>query len=309
MRVGFIGLGTMGASMAANLAKAPDVALVVHDVRREAADALVGAGAEWAASPQAMGETCDVVFTSLPGPAEVKAVGAQLLETLRPGSVLIDISTNAVSAVRELHAAGAEKGVDVLDAPISGGPRGASSRKLAFFVGGKAEVFDRCRPLLAAMGDRPIRVGEIGAGSIAKLAHNLSGYALNVIMAEVFAMGSKAGLDPLALFAAIRQGVHGRRRTYDGVTEQFLINSYDTPAFQLRLAHKDVSLACALGREVGVPMRMAALTLEEMTEALGRGWGQRDSRSAMLLELERAGVEIEVDRAAMQAVLDADGAP
>ncbi|WP_458095216.1 NAD(P)-dependent oxidoreductase [Roseomonas sp. WA12] len=309
MRVGFIGLGTMGASMAANLAKAPDVALVVHDVRREAADALVGGGAEWAASPQAMGEGCEVVFTSLPGPAEVKAVGAQLFETLRPGSVLIDISTNAVSAVRELHAAGAEKGVHVLDAPISGGPRGASSRKLAFFVGGDAAVFERCRPLLAAMGDRPIRVGEIGAGSIAKLAHNLSGYALNVIMAEVFAMGSKAGLDPLALFAAIRQGVHGRRRTYDGVTEQFLINSYDTPAFQLRLAHKDVSLACALGREVGVPMRMAALTLEEMTEALGRGWGQRDSRSAMLLELERAGVEIEVDRAAMQAVLDADGAP
>jgi 3-hydroxyisobutyrate dehydrogenase-like beta-hydroxyacid dehydrogenase len=309
MRVGFIGLGTMGASMAANLAKAPDVALVVHDVRREAADALVKAGAEWAASPQALGEGCEVVFTSLPGPAEVKAVGTQLLETMRPGSVLIDISTNSVSAVRELHAAGAEKGVHVLDAPISGGPRGASSRKLAFFVGGDAAVFDRCRPLLAAMGDRPIRVGEIGAGSIAKLAHNLSGYALNVIMAEVFAMGSKAGLDPLALFAAIRQGVHGRRRTYDGVTEQFLINSYDTPAFQLRLAHKDVSLACALGREVGVPMRMAALTLEEMTEALGRGWGQRDSRSAMLLELERAGVEIEVDRAAMQAVLDADGAP
>ncbi|WP_043838253.1 NAD(P)-dependent oxidoreductase [Muricoccus aerilatus] len=309
MRVGFIGLGTMGASMAANLAKAPDVALVVHDVRREAADALVSNGAEWAASPQSLGEGCEVVFTSLPGPAEVKAVGAQLLETLRPGSVLIDISTNSVSAVRELHAAGAEKGVHVLDAPISGGPRGAASRKLAFFVGGDAAVFDCCRPLLAAMGDRPIRVGEIGAGSIAKLAHNLSGYALNVIMAEVFAMGSKAGLDPLALFAAIRQGVHGRRRTYDGVTEQFLINSYDTPAFQLRLAHKDVSLACALGREVGVPMRMAALTLEEMTEALGRGWGQRDSRSAMLLELERAGVEIEVDRAAMQAVLDSDGAP
>ena len=309
MRVGFIGLGTMGASMAANLARAPDVTLVVHDVRREAADALVGDGAEWAASPQAMGEACEVVFTSLPGPAEVKAVGAQLLETMRRGSVLIDISTNSVSAVRELHAAGAEKGVHVLDAPISGGPRGAASRKLAFFVGGDAAVFERCRALLLAMGDRPIRVGEIGAGSIAKLAHNLSGYALNVIMAEVFAMGAKAGLDPLALFAAIRQGVHGRRRTYDGVTEQFLINSYDTPAFQLRLAHKDVSLACALGREVGVPMRMAALTLEEMTEALNRGWGQRDSRSAMLLELERAGVEIEVDRAAMQAVLEADGAP
>jgi 3-hydroxyisobutyrate dehydrogenase len=308
MRVGFIGLGTMGASMAANLAKAPDVTLVVHDVRQEAAESLIADGAEWAADPRAVGSACEVVFTSLPGPAEVKAVGAQLLEAMRPDTVIVDISTNAVSSVRELHAAGAARGVHVLDAPISGGPRGAKTGKLAFFVGGDAAVFERCLPLLSAMGDRPILVGDIGAGSIAKLAHNLSGYALNVIMAEVFAMGAKAGLDPLALYAAIRQGVHGRRRTYDGVTEQFLPNSYDPPAFQLRLAHKDVSLACALGREVGVPMRMAALTLEEMTEALNRGWGHRDSRSAMLLELERAGVEIAVDRAAMQEVIDADGA-
>jgi 3-hydroxyisobutyrate dehydrogenase len=308
MRVGFIGLGTMGASMAANLARAPGVELVVHDVRREAAEALLSGGAEWASSPAEMGASCEVVFTSLPGPAEVRAVAAQLMDTMRRGAVLVDISTNAVSTVREIHAASAARGIHVLDAPISGGPRGAASGKLAFFVGGDAEVFGRCRPLLDAMGDRAVLVGDIGAGSIAKLAHNLSGYALNVIMAEVFAMGAKAGLEPLALFAAIRQGVHGRRRTYDGVTEQFLPNTYDPPAFQLRLAHKDVSLACALGREVGVPMRMAALTLEEMTEALNRGWGQRDSRSAMLLELERAGVEIAVGRGELQAVLDADGA-
>jgi 3-hydroxyisobutyrate dehydrogenase len=308
MHVGFIGLGTMGASMAANLLKTPGIALAVNDMRRDAAAALLDSGARWAETPAAMGADCEVVFTSLPGPKEVQSVGAQLLQTMKPGSVIVDISTNAVSAVRELHAQAAERGVHVLDAPISGGPRGAASRKLAFFVGGDKAVFDRVRPLLDAMGDRAILVGAIGAGSIAKLAHNLSGYALNAIMAEVFAMGAKAGLEPLSLYAAIRQGVHGRRRTYDGVTEQFLPNSYDPPAFQLRLAHKDVSLACALGREVGVPMRFAALTLEEMTEALNRGWGHRDSRTAMLLELERAGVEIAVDRAAMQAVIDADGA-
>ncbi|WP_307140534.1 NAD(P)-dependent oxidoreductase [Pseudoroseomonas cervicalis] len=307
MRVGFIGLGTMGASMAANLARAEGVALTVHDMRREAAAALLEGGAQWAESPAALGAGCEVVFTSLPGPKEVEAVGSALIGSMARGGIIVDISTNAVSAVRALHAAAAERGLHVLDAPISGGPRGAASRKLAFFVGGDRAVFDRVRPLLNAMGDRAILVGEIGAGSIAKLAHNLSGYALNAIMAEVFAMGAKAGLEPLALYAAIRQGVHGRRRTYDGVTEQFLPNSYDPPAFQLRLAHKDVALACALGREVGVPMRFAALTLEEMTEALNRGWGHRDSRSAMLLELERAGVEIAVDRAKMQAVIDADG--
>jgi 3-hydroxyisobutyrate dehydrogenase len=307
MRAGFIGLGTMGASMAANLARAGGVELIVHDLRPEAGSALVAAGARWADTPLAMAEECEVVFTSLPGPKEVQEIAAQLLDGLRPGSVIVDISTNAVSAVRELYAIAAERGVHVLDAPISGGPKGAVSRKLAFFVGGDRAVFDRVRPLLDAMGDRAILVGGIGAGSIAKLAHNLSGYALNAIMAEVFAMGAKAGLDPLSLFVAIRQGVHGRRRTYDGVTEQFLVNSYEPPAFQLRLAHKDVSLACALGREVGVPMRFAALTLKEMTEALNRGWGHRDSRSAMLLQLERSGVEIAVDRAALQAVIEADG--
>lgn len=308
MKVGFIGLGTMGASMAANLARAPGVELVVHDMRREAAAKLEEGGASWAATVRDLGAACEVVFTSLPGPKEVEAVGAELIATMPRDGVIVDISTNAVSAVRALHAAAAERGLHVLDAPISGGPRGAATRRLAFFVGGDRDVFDRVRPLLDAMGDRAILVGDIGAGSIAKLAHNLSGYALNAIMAEVFAMGAKAGLEPLALYAAIRQGVHGRRRTYDGVTEQFLPNSYDPPAFQLRLAHKDVSLACALGREVGVPMRFAALTLEEMTEALNRGWGHRDSRSAMLLELERSGVQIAVDRAEMQAVIDADGA-
>lgn len=309
MRVGFIGLGTMGASMAANLLKTPGITLTVHDMRRESASALLEAGARWAESPKALGAECDVVFTSLPGPKEVEAVGAQLMQGMARGGIIVDISTNAVSAVRALHAAGEAAGIHVLDAPISGGPKGALTGKLAFFVGGDEAVFDKVRPLLNAMGDRAMRVGEIGAGSIAKLAHNVSGYALNVIMAEVFTMGAKAGLDPLSLYAAIRQGVHGRRRTYDGVTEQFLPNSYDPPAFQLRLAHKDVSLACALGREVGVPMRMAALTLEEMTEALNRGWGQRDSRSAMLLQVERSGLEkIEVDRAEMQAVIAADGA-
>lgn len=308
MRVGFIGLGTMGGSMAANLMKKGAVQLVVHDIRRESAAALLEAGAAWAPTPREVGEVAEVVFTSLPGPKEVAAVCGELIAAMRSGGVIVEVSTNAVSTVRELHAAAAARGVQMLDAPISGGPKGAASGRLAFFVGGDRTVFARIRPLLDVMGDRAILVGDIGAGTIAKLAHNLSGYALNAVMAEVFAMAAKAGLEPLALFAAIRQGVHGRRRTYDGVIDQFLPNSYDPPAFQLRLAHKDVALACALGREVGVPMRLAALTLEEMTEALNRGWGQRDSRSAMLLQLGRSGVTIEVDRAALQAVIEADGA-
>jgi len=150
-------------------------------------------------------------------------------------------------------------------------------------------------------------VGPIGAGSVAKLVHNCAGYAMQTALAEVFTMGVKAGVDPLTLWKVVRQGAGGRRRTFDGLVDQFLPGTYDPPAFALRLAHKDVSLATALAREVGVPMRIANLTLEELTEALNRGWGQRDSRVAMLLQEERAGVHIEVPPASIREVLERDG--
>jgi 3-hydroxyisobutyrate dehydrogenase len=120
-------------------------------------------------------------------------------------------------------------------------------------------------------------------------------------------MGVKAGVEPLVLFEAIRQGALGRARVFDRLAEQFLPAKFDPPAFSLKLAHKDVSLATALGREFNVPMKMANIALAEMTEALNRGWGNRDSRVAMLLQEERAGVEIAVDAAAVRAVLVADG--
>jgi len=116
----------------------------------------------------------------------------------------------------------------------------------------------------------------------------------------------KAGVDPLALFEAIRQGAGGRRRTYDALIDQFLPDNYDPPAFALRLAHKDVSLATALAREVGVPMRLSNLTLEEMTEAMNRGWSQKDSRIVLMLQQERAGVKIAVDRGALRRSLEND---
>jgi len=137
--------------------------------------------------------------------------------------------------------------------------------------------------------------------------HNCAGYAIGTALAEVFTMGVKAGVEPLALFEAVRQGALGRRRTFDGLIDQFLPGVYDPPAFMLRHAHKDVSLAVALGKEVAVPMRLCNLTLEEMTEALNRGWAERDSRSALLLQQERAGVKIAVDAERLQAVAKEGG--
>lgn len=293
MKIGFIGLGMMGSGMAANLQKAGHD-LVVHDLTRQAASQHLAAGASWADSPRAVAEQCDLVFTSLPTPADVQRVGTGpdgLAEGFRAGAAWFDLSTNAVDVVRALHATFAAKGVDFLDAPVSGGPRGAASGKLAIWVGGEPAAFEKYQAALGAMGDQARYIGPIGAGSIAKLVHNASSAAVNVVLAEVFTMGIKAGVEPLALFRAVRQGASGRTRMFDRLSDHFLTGSYDPADFALRLLHKDVSLACQLGREVQVPMRLTNLALQELTEALNRGWGARDSRVGALLQQERAGIE------------------
>jgi len=309
MHVGFIGLGTMGASMAANLQKA-GYSLVVHDVRPPAAEPHIAAGALWAAAPQAVAEAAEVVFTSLPGPPEVEAValGASgLIHGMRPGGAYFDLSTNSPATVRRIHAAFAECRAHMLDAPVSGGPRGAATGRLALWVGGEAAIFARYRPLLDAIGDQARYIGPIGAGTVAKLVHNCAGYAIQRALSEVFTLGVKAGVEALALWEAVRQGAVGRRRTFDGLIDQFLPGAYDPPAFALRLAHKDVTLAAALARELEVPMPMAELALRELSEALERGWGDRDSRVAMLLQEERAGVSIAVDPVLLQRAVESDG--
>jgi len=309
MKVGFIGLGTMGRHMAANLQKAGHE-LVVHDVRREAAESHIKAGARWADSPRAVAEAAEVIFASLPEPKDVESVALDekngLLSGMTAGKAFFDLSTNSPTVVRRLYAIFKSRGVHMLDSPVSGGPRGAESRKLALWIGGDEDVFRKFKPVIDAIGDQPYYVGPIGAGSIAKLVHNCAGYMIQTALAEVFTMGVKAGVDPLAIFKAVRQGAGGRARTFDRLADNFLQGKFDPPAFALRLAHKDVSLAVGLGRENKVPMRMANMTLEEMTEALNRGWGERDSRVAMLLQEERAGVDIKVAAAALKEVLDAD---
>lgn len=309
MKIGFIGLGTMGGHMAANLQKG-GYKLVVHDVNRAAAEKHLAAGAEWADTPRAVAERSDVVFTSLPGPPEVEAVvfGKDgLMEGVRQGLAYFDLSTNSQALMRRVHEAFKAKGADACDAPVSGGPEGARTGKLAIWVGGDEAVYRRHKPVLDAIGDQARYIGPIGAATVAKLVHNMAGYAINMVMAEVFSMGVKAGMDPLALWEAIRQGALGRRRTFDRIADQYLPGKYDPPAFALKLAHKDVSLAVQMGREVGVPMRVCNLTHAEMTEALNRGWGTLDSRVFMRLQNERAGVQIAVDPARVQAVLKADG--
>jgi 3-hydroxyisobutyrate dehydrogenase len=295
--VGFVGLGTMGGRMVTNLQKA-GYKVVVHDLQRQSASHHLQAGAEWAASPRELAEKSDVILTSLPEPADVErvALGSDgLVEGVKKDAAYFDLSTNAQSMVKKIHDAFAAKGAHMLDAPVSGGPSGAASRKMAIWVGGDKAVYEKHKPVLDAMGDKAAYIGPIGSATVAKLVHNMSGYAITCALAETFTMGVKAGMDPVALWEAVRQGVGGRRLTFDGLLDQFLPGKYDPPNFALKLATKDVALATALGRELGVPMRMCNLAFAEMTEACNRGWEGRDSRSVMLLQQERAGVTIAAD--------------
>ena len=308
MKVGFIGLGTMGAPIALNAIKGGHE-LIVHDIRREAGEPHVKEGAKWAASPRVVAAASDVIFTSLPGPKEVEAVALAedgLISALEPGKAYFDLTTNSPTLIRKIHGMFLKHGVEVLDAPVSGGPQGARTGRMAIWVGGDKATFERHLPLLDAMGDKPTYVGPIGSGAIAKLVHNCSGYILQTALAETFSMGVKAGLDPEALWRAVRQGAQGRRRTFDSLSLQFLPGRFDPPDFALALAHKDVGLAVELGRELDVPMRLANMTLEELAAAIERGWGGRDSRSAMLLQMERAGVEIKVPAENIEKILKED---
>ena len=297
MKIGFIGLGAMGRPIAANLQRAGH-AVQAHDMRR------VEGSFAWKDSPAEVARGCEVLFSSLPGPAEVEAVASAVKSSLAENTAWFDLSTNSPSVVRRLQADLAKKGVHFLDAPVSGGPKGAQSGKLAIWVGGDEAVFRRFEPVLRAIGDQPYYVGPIGAGTVAKLAHNAASFTIQAALAEVFTLGVKAGVEPLALLRALRQGATGRKRTFDRLAEHFLPGVYDPPAFTVRLAHKDMTLALEVAGECGVPMRVGRIAFEELDEAMKRGWGNRDCRVAMTLQEERAAVSVKVPRDRLAGALD-----
>jgi len=306
MKIGFIGLGAMGRGMASNLQNAGHD-LVVNDLRQEAASEYLDKGATWAATPRELAAQVELAFTSLPTPQDVEAVALGengLAAGFSEGAVWFDLTTNSVEVVRRLHAMLAEKGIRLMDAPVSGGPKGAANGRLAIWIGGDRDVYDRFAPVLSAMSDDARYIGAAGAGTIAKLTHNMASLAINAVVVEALTMGVKAGVDPVTLWEAIRNGGAGRQRCFDNVSRRFLQGNLDQPSFQLRLAYKDAQLAMQLARESGVPMRLCGLTAQEMTEALNRGWGDRDSQSFLLLQQERAGVPpFEMTEQEVQSIL------
>lgn len=302
MRVGFIGLGRMGRGIAENLDRRGH-ALTVFDASRDATRGFAERGVRVAGSVAELARDVDVVFTSLPGPVQVREVtlgDGGVLENISEGAVLLDLSTVSLELSLEQHERFTSHGAHVLDAPISGGPAGAAAGELAIWVGGDQATFDSCSEVLESISSDARLMGGPGAGTVTKLAHNLLGNLLLTSMAEVFTLGVKGGVEPLDLWQALRSGLVGRRSPLEMLVEQFLPGRYDDPKMQLKLGHKDIGLAVGMGRDLGVPLRHSALLLEELTEALGRGLGEEDSRSFMKLQLERAGVNLGVDPEAIR---------
>jgi 3-hydroxyisobutyrate dehydrogenase len=270
--------------------------VTVHDIRREAATPHLEKGAQWADSPRAAAAASEIVFTSLPGPKEVEAVAlgeGGVLQGAQPDTVYVDLSTSSPTLIRHIHAVYQEKKIHVLDAPVSGGPVGAQAATLAVMVGGDKAIYDRVKPVLDAIGNKVSYVGGIGCGEIAKLVHNMIGICMQLVLAEGFTLGVKAGVEPEALRRAIADGAVGQGLMLNYVMPEVVFKGdFDTVRFALRLARKDIGLATELGREFNVPLKVASIVEQEFVEGLARGWGERDSSVPFTFQEERAGVKV-----------------
>jgi 3-hydroxyisobutyrate dehydrogenase-like beta-hydroxyacid dehydrogenase len=288
MQLGFVGTGTMGAPMAGYLIDAGHQ-LTVYDVRPEAMLALCARGARAGDSPRGVARQSEVVFTSLPGPREVEFAALDpstgILAGLQVGSAYIDLTTNAPAVARRVAEACQARGVDMLEAPVSGRPP-----TMTVMVGGREPVFARCRPLLAAMAGNIFHVGGAGAGCIAKLVTQYLGYTNFIAALEGMLIGAKAGID-LGVLAQIVPLSAGASRTFDNIPRSVLPGSF-TANGTLDIVAKDLGLACDLARDVGAPAHLGLLAHDVLSRAQAQGWGQQGFPIAARILEAMAGAEL-----------------
>ena len=289
MRLGFVGTGTMGAAMAGCLIDAGHE-LTIYDIRPEATVGLAARGARAADSPADAAARSEVVFTSLPGPAEVEFAvlepSSGILAGLPAGGAYIDTTTNAPSVARRIaEACRARGGVDMLDAPVSGRPPG-----MTIMVGGDAPVFAKYRPLLAAMAGNIFHVGDSGAGCIAKLVTQYLGYTNFIAALEGLLIGAKAGIDP-GVLARIVPVSAGASRTFDNIPRSVLSGTF-TAGGTLDIVAKDLQLACELAREAAAPAHLGLLAHDVLSRAQAQGWGQQGFPIAAKILEAMAGCEL-----------------
>lgn len=293
MKVGFIGVGNMGGPMCRNIIKNTNHEVVVFDLDPAAIKRCTDLGASSRVSVADVARTCDVVITSLPIPRVVEEVALGpdgILANAKPGTVYIDLSTNAPSTARRLAEGARAKGVDMLEAPVSGGVARAVDGTIVIMVGGDAATFEAQLPLLKSFSGEVIHVGEVGFGSVAKLINNMMAFCNSAIAAEALMMGKRSGIDLKKLDAVIRNA-SGDSTGYRNMANKALVGNF-IATFALDLAHKDMRLAMELADELGVPGLVAPEVLNLMRMARGMGLGGMDSTSIMRVYETTLGTEV-----------------
>jgi len=294
MKVGLVGLGIMGKPMSKNLLK-KGYELVVMDINQDAVKEVVAAGAEAADSPRAVAEKSDVIITMLPNSPHVKAVvlGENgVIEGAKPGAIVIDMSSIAPLAAREVGAALAEKGVEMLDAPVSGGEPKAIDGTMSVMVGGKKDIFDKCYDLMMAMAGSVVYTGDLGAGNTTKLANQIV-VALNIAaVSEALVLATKAGVEPELVYQAIRGGLAGST-VLEAKAPLMMDRKFD-PGFRIELHIKDLANVLETSHEIGVHLPLTAGVMEIMQALKVDGMASLD-HSALVRYYEKA-AQVEVKR-------------
>lgn len=286
MKVGFIGLGAMGRPMALNVLKGGHP-LAVWARSPSSVRPLADAGAEIHPSPAALAAACDMVCTMVTATADVERVllGPDgVVHGARPGTLVADMSTISPFAARRMAARLAERGVDLLDAPVSGGVIGAEAATLSIMAGGAAEAFERARPVLACMGRTLVHIGASGAGQVAKAANQLFIVASLQGIAEAVALARAAGVDANRVLDALEQGAAGSRML-EIMGRRMARREFD-PGVEARLHHKDAGIVLDCAHEAGIALPLAALGTQTFNALMGRGGGRQDS-SAIVTVVER----------------------
>ena len=276
MKIGFIGLGIMGKPMAKNLIKAGHE-LIVYDIIKDNIDNLVAAGAKPASSAKEVAEQCPIIITMLPNSPHVKeaVMGKNgVLEGAKPGTILIDMSSIAPLASQEICKACEEKGVKMIDAPVSGGEPKAIDGTLAIMVGGDRAVYEQVYDILMVMGSSAVYCGDIGAGNTTKLANQVV-VALNIAaVSEAFMLATKAGVDPKLVFEAIKGGLAGS--TVMNAKAPMIMEGNYEPGFKIDLHIKDLNNVLETGHNVGAPLPLTASVMEILQVLHADGYGQKD---------------------------------
>lgn len=292
MKIGFIGLGIMGKPMSKNLLKA-GYKLVVCDVVKAAVDEVVAAGATAAATPKEVAAQADIIITMLPNSPHVKQVilGANgVIEGAKPGTVVIDMSSIAPLVSREIAAKLAEKGVDMLDAPVSGGEPKAIDGTLSVMVGGKQDIFNKCYDIMKTMAGSVVLTGGIGAGNVTKLANQVI-VALNIAaMSEALVLASKAGVEPELVYQAIRGGLAGS--TVLDAKAPLVMDRNFNPGFRIGLHIKDLNNVLETSHEIGVPLPLTAAVMEMMQALRVDGMAELDHGALIRYYEKLAHVEV-----------------